>query len=497
MKDKVFYVTCFGFLAGVFLRSFLFFDTHVIFWLIAVSAIIIFFNFVVFKNRWGTLIGILILAFSLGGFRFHLVDKSFVWWSDSQFNDKIQSENKVNLFGEIVDDPEIRESNQKIVVLLKDTKKNVKILITTSLSERYKYGDLISFSGFLQKPENFITDQGKEFDYINYLRKDKIFFLSNYPTIEILASGHGNPIKHTLFFVKEKFIQKIDIKIPQPESFLMSGLILGEKSSFDEELKQKFINTGTVHIVALSGYNITIIAEWIMKIFIFLPRNLGIGVGIFAIFLFILMTGASSTAIRAGIMATLALIARATGRNYDVLRALILAGVFMVAWNPFVLVFDVSFQLSFLATIAVIFLAPRFEKHFKWITPKLGLRDIVSVTSAAYVFVLPFVLYKMGNLSLVALPANILILPFIPVTMMFGFLTGIAGIIWFPLLVPFAIVSKILLSYELLVVNFFADLPFSSFIIPNFPLILTIAIYLWFIYFLFGREIKKFFILPN
>jgi len=231
-----------------------------------------------------------------------------------------------------------------------------------------------------------------------------------------------------------------------------------------------------------------------MKLFMFLPQHLGIGVGILAILLFVLMTGGSSTAVRAGAMAILALIARATGRNYDVARALILAGVIMILINPFILVFDVSFQLSFIATVAVIFFAPRVEKYFMWITDSFKLRDIVSVTSAVYVFVLPFILYKMGNLSLVALPANILILPFIPFTMLLGFLTSFAGLFWYGFAVPLGFLSYIFLHYELSVINFFSHIPFSSFSFPNFPLILTLLIYGYFVYRLFGRSIKNFFI---
>ena len=117
----------------------------------------------------------------------------------------------------------------------------------------------------------------------------------------------------------------------------MGGLILGEKSSFSEELRTNFVNTGTIHIIAFSGYNITIVAEWFMKLFSFLPQNLGIGMGIFPILLFILMTGGSSTGYSSGNNGDFALVARATGRNYDVARALTLAGVFMIFLNPFVL----------------------------------------------------------------------------------------------------------------------------------------------------------------
>jgi competence protein ComEC len=276
----------------------------------------------------------------------------------------------------------------------------------------------------------------------------------------------------------------------------MGGLILGEKSSFSQALRQSFVNTGTIHIVALSWYNVTIVAEWIMKLFSqisFISLNFSIGIGIFAILLFIIMTGASSTAIRAGVMAVLALVARATGRNYDVARALVLAGVFMVLLNPFLLVFDVSFQLSFIATIAVILLAPKIEKYFLWAPERFELRDIISVTTAAYIFVAPFILYKMGNLSLVALPANILILPFIPFTMMLGFITGFVGLIWYVFAIPFGYISYLFLHYELSVVSFFSNLPFASFSFPNFPLTLTLLIYTYFIYRLFGRDIKKFF----
>lgn len=190
-------------------------------------------------------------------------------------------------------------------------------------------------------------------------------------------------------------------------------------------------------------------------------------------------------------MATLALYARASGRNYDVGRALLLAGVFMVVLNPYVLVYDVSFQLSFIATFALIFFTPKIEKYFLWVTKRFGLRDIISVTFAVYIFVLPFILYKMGNLSLVALPANVLILPFIPFTMLLGFVTGFLGFIHYMLSVPVGLLSYLLLHYELGVINFFAQIPFASISISNFPLVFTILIYVYFIYKIFGRNIKK------
>ncbi|MEI7764959.1 MAG: ComEC/Rec2 family competence protein [bacterium] len=502
MKDKIFFLVCGGFIAGIFLRSFFSINIYVAILLSVISlGIILFYKLASpghsktagSKNKWGIAAGIFILVFSFGILRFDFSENN-VNMPQDLWSQKTTSENQsVSLSGMIDESPIIKENNQKLTVRIEDSS-DFKILLTTDFSYEYKYGDIINFYGKIEKPENFITNTGKEFDYINYLKKDGIFYVMNFPKIEISTRGNGNKIKSILFNVKDKFLEKINESIKSPENLLMGGLILGEKSAFNQELNQNFINTGTIHIVALSGYNVTIVAEWIMKVFTFLPKNIGIGIGIFTILLFIIMTGASSTAIRAGVMAILALIARATGRDYDILRAMILAGVLMLLLNPYVLAFDVSFQLSFLATFAVVFISPRVEKYFTWITDKFKLRDIVTVTFATYLFVLPFILYKMGNLSLVALPANFLILPFIPFTMLLGFITGGLGLIWYVFAAPVGFLSYLFLHYELGIINFLGNLPFASFAIPNFPLVITIAIYIYVIYKLFGKNIKKFFI---
>ncbi len=491
MGDRIFYIICFGFILGVLLRSFLFVNFYIVTLFCIISfALFVFFS-LISKHKWGILFSIFIFTFCFGILQFHIADKSVPYFFESKVDQRI------SFSGEIVDEPTLRENNQKLIVEVENKGDNIKILVSANFDEDYKYGDEINFKGILKKPDNFVTDQGKNFDYINYLKKDGIFYTVNYPIIEIISNGHGNKIKSTLFFIKEQFLEKINFVIKNPENLLMGGLILGEKSSFDESLKQNFINTGTIHIVALSGYNITIVAEWFIKLFAFLPTNFGITMGILAIFLFVLMTGMGSTAIRAGIMASLALYARASGRTYDVARALLLAGVIMIILNPFVLVYDVSFQLSFIATIALIFFTPKIEKYFLWTPKRFGLRDIISVTSAVYIFVLPFILYKMGNLSLVALPANVMILPFIPFTMLLGFITGFLGIIHYVLSIPAGYLSYLMLHYILGVINLFAKIPFASLSIPDFPLFLTLLIYAYFIYRLFGRNIKNFFIFQD
>ncbi len=417
----------------------------------------------------------------------------YVKESPSFFKDFVGS--KVELTGIVVDEPDLRENNQKLIVEIGSTSREVKVLVTTNLGEKISYGDELIIEGKLLEPENFITNTGKEFDYVNYLKKDGIFFTINYADIEVVSHNNANIIRSKLFSFKEAFLEKINFAVPEPESLLMGGLILGEKASFSEELRQKFIDTGTIHIVALSGYNITIVAEWFMKFFSFLPQYFGIGIGVLSIILFILMTGGASTAVRAGIMAVLVLIARITGRTYDVGRALLLTAVIMIINNPMILRYDVSFQLSFIATIGVIYFTPKVEKYFMWVPKKFGLREVLSVTTAAYLFVLPFVVYKMGNLSLIAVPANIFILPFVPITMLLGFITGLAGLIWYPISLPFGYLSYQLLHYELKVIDIFSNVSFASFTIPNLPLIIVIIIYAYFFYKLFWKEFSTHFTL--
>jgi competence protein ComEC len=203
------------------------------------------------------------------------------------------------------------------------------------------------------------------------------------------------------------------------------------------------------------------------------------------------MVGAGSTILRASTMALIALFARLTGRNYDVVRALLFAGFFMVLWNPMILVFDISFQLSFLATIGLIFMSPVFQEKFKFLPERFGLRDIAASTIGVQLFVLPFILYKMGNLSLVAPITNILVLPFIPVTMLLGFLATSLSFISHVIAFPFSFLVHVLLSFEIFIIELFSKLPFSSLELKYFPLVLVIIFYAFVSYKLWKFYQKK------
>lgn len=382
----------------------------------------------------------------------------------------------------IVENPDIRLYKKHLIA--KPINKKTNILIIVNKEVESNYGDKIKVTGKLKKPENFLTDTGKEFNYIRYLSQRDIYYIINDPKIEVISTGHGNKIKQALYTLRNLFIENIEKVISRPESDLANGLLLGTRGNFGHDLNQQFITTGTIHIVALSGYNITIISDNVLKFFsLFLPSIFATFFAVLIIILFILMTGAGATAVRAGIMALIVLFARVTGRNYQAGRALFIAGLLMITYDLRTIT-DMSFQLSFLATAGILFLTPKVSKWFYFLPNTLNIREIVATTTSATMAVLPLLLYLTGIFSIVSLPTNILILPFIPPAMFFSFLTGIFIFISPFLALPFAIVGEFILSYMLFVVNFFATLSFSSFSFHSFPLSLSLLFYLFLFFYI-------------
>ncbi|MFA5838819.1 MAG: ComEC/Rec2 family competence protein [Candidatus Paceibacterota bacterium] len=481
---SLFYFLIIGFISGVFFRSFFNFGDYFLLFLFVLSLFLFLLYFLFRKNEeiknWiFLLVSIFILSFILGVFRFDLADK----YRGSPILDSFIGQ-KVIVDGIIINEPIEKEKNTKFVVELKEKilgdekiTLNDKILIITESPSFFNYGDKVLINGILNKPKNFVTE-GEEFDYISYLSKDEIFYQMFYPKIEKESTNEGNYIRQNLFKLKNSFLESIKKTISEPHSSLLGGLTVGAEESLGETLQENFRKTGIMHIVVLSGYNVTIVSEAIMRVFSFLPFVFKFSFGIISIIFFVLMTGASATAVRAGIMAVFVILARITGREYEVLRALFIAGVIMIIQNPKILAFDSSFQLSFMATFGLIYVSPKIYKYFKFITTKFQFRELVVSAVATQLFVLPLILYKMGYLSLLALPVNLLILPFIPATMFFGFLSGMLGFVSLAIAFPFSFITFILLDYELKVVNFFAGLPFSSIQINNFPLILMVSIYI-------------------
>lgn len=500
MKNTNALLTCAaGFISAIFAGSFFSFGLAFLAFLIFLSAILFLFGRYFASDprekRKISFICLFLLFFAIGIGRYEMTYTA----PDQNLENSVGD--KVALAGIISEEPQSKESGQMLTIDLKTlatTSATVavsgRILVSAGLYPAFHYGDEVNIYGILETPKNFPASasssdnsiQTKDFDYVAYLAKDNIGYTMDFANVSFLSGGHGDPLKTILLKIKDAFTENTDRVISQPEASLLSGILLGAKSSIDAATSNAFRIAGLSHIVALSGYNITIVAEAIMAALSFLPRTFSLSTGVIGIILFVIMSGSSSTAVRAGIMALIVILAQVTRRNYEAGRALIVAALLMMLVNPRILVFDISFQLSFLATIAIIYVAPILKSRFAWITERYGLRDIISSTIAAQVLVLPLILYTMGQLSLVALPANILVLAFIPAAMFFGFATGMAGFIWLPLSLPFAWITYVLLAYMIFVAQSLASLPFSSIFIswfsPTLMFLCYAAIAVWIMY---------------
>jgi competence protein ComEC len=244
----------------------------------------------------------------------------------------------------------------------------------------------------------------------------------------------------------------------------MSGLLFGDISSMPRYVKQAFIDTGTIHIVAISGYNITILISFLLMLgpYVYIPRRLMWFVAVPTIIAFVTLTGAESSAVRAAIMGLIAALAGETGRLSDVRRVLTVAGFIMLLVNPYLLVFDVGFQLSFLATLGLVYITPRLDEFVKKgvlsiqkKTPLLLIQRMATTTMGATIAVSGVVFFTFGQFSLLSPLVNVLILWTIPFAMALGFGSIVASSLWQPAGEIFGWCSWLVLEYVIRVVQWF------------------------------------------
>lgn len=392
----------------------------------------------------------------------------------------------VNIKGIVVEEPDVRENYTNIVLETKGVSQGqVRMLVRVPEYPAFQYGDEVELVGKVALPQNFISKEGAQsFDYKAYLAKDNIHYQMYFPQLVTVSHNKGNVVREKLFAFKEVLIKNITRTIPEPESSLAGGILLGAKRSLGDELLQKFRETGVAHIVVLSGYNIAVVAGVMSRVVMFLPFTLRLVASALGIILFAVMVGGGATVVRASVMALVVILARVLGRESGALRVLVLAGGMMVLVNPMILLHDVSFQLSFVATLAIVALVPVVEKYFLWVSSRI-LREIMVTTCATQFFVLPLILYHMGSVSLIGFVANIFVLPVVPIAMLAVAL--VAALAWVPLMgSALAFVAYAVLAYVVAAVEVFARVPFASLSEISFQLWMLIVAY-----FLLGYFIVK------
>jgi len=493
--SKIFFLFCLSFIVGIGVGSFLEISLPVLLGFL-ISGILLLSLF--WSHKKIAVIGFCILFLVLGFWRHQAAELKITNNELNQYNDQAQ---KITLIGTIIKEPDIRETNIKLIiqpeVLSFQTCKyesrecdevglrhidDGNILITVGRYPEYQYGDKLKIIGQLKTPVEF-----PDFNYKYYLAKDGIYSVTYYPEIEKINDREDNlvypktknlvvEIYSKILNFKNKLRETIYENLSPPKSLILGAMILGDKRKMSDDLKEKLNRVGLRHITAISGIHISILTLILMQILIGIGfwRNQAFYATLIILFLFILMIGFPASAIRAGIFGLMLLLAQKVGRMKVASRVIVFSAAVMLAFNPLLLKLDVGFQLSFLAVIGIVYLGPVFNN---WLTspnfikqsfmgrkknPIRQLINILAMTLSAQIFTLPILIYNFGRFSLAAPITNILIVPLLSIIMISGFIFVLLGT-----LLPFLawILSLFVwpsLAYIIGILNFFSQFSFSN-----------------------------------
>lgn len=394
------------------------------------------------------------------------------------------------LTGHLVEPPDYRDSytNLRLQVTAVDTGDGDLpveglLLARVDANQPFHYGEIIRLRGKLKTPP-----ENEDFSYRDYLAAQNVHSYMSSAEVTILPGRGGNIFSAALYAFKERSLANIYRIFPDPESSLLAGILLGVDTGLTKELQQAFKNTGTAHIIAISGFNISIIAGIFFTMFSRMvgPRW-GSALAVLGIILYTLLVGGDAAVVRAAIMGTFALFARQIGRRQFALNTLLAVAMLMCAWNP-LYIWDVGFQLSFFATLGLILYAEPFSKFAarmlnryvplstaeKIIQP---LSDFVLLTFAAQLTTIPIMAYHFQRISLISFIANPFILPAQPAVMILGGVAVLLSLIWLPLGQLAAWVAYPFTLYTIRIVELFDRVPHGTIFLGDFSFGFVILFY--------------------
>lgn len=452
-NSRIFLFLLLNFLVGIFVRSFWQINQNY-FFLLTVFCLIMLFIF--YKNKFVALATFFVLSFVFGGW---LTDKEIAKTKNLIFLGKTFQENAV------VQKVSDSAFGQNVIVELSggsasSAGKKISVLVQAPQYPEYAYGDLLEISCIAKAIEN----KDASFDYRMYMAKEGVLYQCDKSKIKKIGENKGNWFYAKILSARTAFENKIKKVMSEPYGSLAGGLLFGGSGGLSKEIKNDFSKTGMTHIVAVSGYNVTIIAEYLILLGILLGlwRKQAIWFALVGIVLFVVMAGLPASAVRAGVMSGVLLWAMKNGRLASSENAIIFAGAIMLAINPLLLGWDVGFQLSFLATLGIVVSASFWEKSFAKKHKAFGISEVITLSLSAQIFVLPIIAYNFQIVSLISLLANVFILPIIPFSMLLVFFVCVFGFIFAPLSLVFSWLAFLLLFYEIKLIHVLAEFPWAS-----------------------------------
>ena len=409
------------------------------------------------------------IAMLLGAARFHfsthtLNPSDVAWYNDRKY--------EVLVTGYIVEPPDYRDTytNLRVEATELDTGKDIfpvhdLLLVRIPPNQTYHYGNIVRLRGKLETPPS-----NEDFSYQEYLARQGILSYMSSAEVTLLPGNAGNPIIAATYALKEKALDNVYRLFLDPEASLLAGILLGVDSALPNALQQAYKDPCTALIIAISGFNISIIAGIFFSLFSrVLGQRRGAVVAILGIAFYTFLVGANAAVVRAALMGTLSLFAMQFGRRQQGLNTLAFVAALMAIWNPLI-IWDAGFQLSFFATLGLVLYgepfqqaAERFVTRFfpasnaQQIAKLLG--DYVLLTLAAQLTTLPIMAFQFKQISLASLIANPIILPAQPAVMIPGGLAVIASLIIFPIGQVITWIAWPLTAYTNRVAEFFDSIP--------------------------------------
>lgn len=324
-----------------------------------------------------------------------------------------------------------------------------KLLVYASGGE-YAIGDVVLFACSPSQPRMI-----EDFDYRAYLASHDVYATCRVKSVSVLERSNDSELyaRELLSRVHDAIRQRIDTIFAPEQAVLLAGLLVGDHD-FDDYWREVFVATGTSHIVAASGYNVTMVSMVLFSCCVAcgLWRRQAFLLVVVGIVVYACLAGAGPPIVRASIMGILTLMTMHVGRKTTGWNIFFLSLCGMLWFAPRLLFFDVSFQLSGLSTLGLMVFSRPFAQRLSFIPEAFGLRESFSSTLAATAATLPVIVFTFGRVSLVSPIVNLVVLPFLPYTMAAGIIGSILGGI-------FALPAKFLLGGVLYFLSSVAQVP--------------------------------------
>lgn len=323
-----------------------------------------------------------------------------------------------------------------------------RVLVQTADKELYLYGDALALEGKAEPPPDD--------SYGTYLAKEHVVTILRDPSIELTASGSGNPLLSFLFSLKHGASAAFARHLSPEQAAFVAGITLGINADFSERFLENLSLSGTRHLTAISGQNFTVMIFIVFGVLTtLLSRRLALALTYTLMVLFVALIGFQVSAVRALIMAFIVQVAKESGRTYAPYNALALSALIFSLLNPKVIVFDLGFQLSFLAVFAIMYLVPIAGALTRLGGDKgvLDWKESLLTTACAQLMTAPILITQFHNFSLTAVVTNVLILGAIPAIMILGFFLALVSAVssWLAYLTSLMLAP--LIDYAFIVIN--------------------------------------------